>query len=139
MVVGSILWQAAKLSLAKRWFINRLTDSFVDELTMINLATELFAFGAPPQEGQPAWVQLVPMILIMVMLYAILIRPQQKKAREHSDLLKKLKVGDKVVTSGGILGTVVSLKDKNVAIRSADTKMDILKSAISEVTEKSSS
>jgi preprotein translocase subunit YajC len=82
---------------------------------------------------------MVPLVLLMVMLYVIMIRPQQKKAREHTNLLTKLKVGDKIVTSGGIIGTVVSLKDKNVAIRSADTKMDILKSAIAEVTEKNPS
>jgi preprotein translocase subunit YajC len=82
---------------------------------------------------------MVPLVLLMVMLYVIMIRPQQKKAREHTNLLTKLKVGDKIVTTGGIIGTVVSLKDKNVAIRSADTKMDILKSAIAEVTEKNPS
>ena len=79
---------------------------------------------------------MIPLMLLMVMLYFILIRPQQKKAREHTDLLSRLKVGDKVVSSGGIVGTVVSIKDKHVALRSADTKLEILKSAVSEVTEK---
>lgn len=94
----------------------------------------------PRKEGDkapPAWTSLVPFVLIIVMLYLILIRPQQKKAKEHSLLLAKLKVGDKVTTSGGIVGTVVSLKDKSVAIRSADAKMEILKSAVAEVAEKS--
>lgn len=104
--------------------------------------TELIAFApAPTQEGQeppPFWVSMVPMVLVMVMLYVVLIRPQQKKAREHTDLLSQLKVGDKIVTTGGIIGTIVSLKDKTVAIRSADTKMELLKSAISEITEKGS-
>ncbi|MBT5708408.1 preprotein translocase subunit YajC [Verrucomicrobia bacterium] len=105
-------------------------------------SVELVAFAAPTQPGQeppPFWVNMVPLVLLMVMLYVIMIRPQQKKAREHTNLLTKLKVGDKIVTTGGIIGTVVSLKDKNVAIRSADTKMDILKSAIAEVTEKNPS
>jgi preprotein translocase subunit YajC len=106
-------------------------------------SVELVAFApAPTQPGQeppPFWVNMVPLVLLMVMLYVIMIRPQQKKAREHTNLLTKLKVGDKIVTTGGIIGTVLSLKDKNVAIRSADTKMDILKSAIAEVTEKNPS
>lgn len=95
----------------------------------------------PRKEGEtapPAWTSLVPIGLIFLMLYLLLIRPQQKKAKEHSLLLAKLKVGDKVTTSGGIVGTVVSLKDKSVALRSADSKMEILKSAVAEVTEKGS-
>ena len=111
---------------------------------MNKLGVELLAFApAPTQPGQeppPFWVNMVPLVLLMVMLYVIMIRPQQKKAREHTDLLSKLKVGDKIATTGGIIGTVVSLKDKNVTIRSADTKMEILKSAVAEVTaEKNSS
>ena len=101
---------------------------------------ELIAIApAPTQPGQeppPVWTSMIPLMVLMVMLYFILIRPQQKKAREHTDLLSRLKVGDKVVSSGGIVGTVVSIKDKHVAIRSADTKLEILKSAVSEVTEK---
>lgn len=96
--------------------------------------------GSRPEGGNspPAWTSLVPFVLIILMVYLILIRPQQKKAKEHSILLAKLKVGDKVTTSGGIVGTVVSLKDKSIAIRSADSKMEILKSAVAEVTEKGS-
>jgi len=74
----------------------------------------------------------------MVVFYFILIRPQQKKAREHTDLLKTLKPGDKVVTSGGVLGVIVSVKEKSVSLRSADTKLEVLKSAVSEITERSS-
>ena len=96
--------------------------------------------GSRPDGGEapPAWTSLVPLVLIILMVYLILIRPQQKKAKEHSLLIAKLKVGDKVTTSGGIVGTVVSLKDKSIAIRSADAKMEILKSAVAEVAEKGS-
>ncbi len=105
------------------------------------LGPEVLAFMAPPEgaDPAPAWTRMMPLVIMMVMLYLVLIRPQQKRNRDHQNLLEKLKVGDKVVTTGGIVGTVVSLKDKNVAIRSADTKMEILKSAISEVTEKNPS
>ena len=109
---------------------------------MDRAGVEIVASMAPPRkEGEkplPAWTSLVPIVLIFLMLYLLLIRPQQKKAKEHSLLLAKLKVGDKVTTSGGIVGTVVSLKDRSVAIRSADSKMEILKSAVAEVTEKGS-
>ncbi len=76
--------------------------------------------------------------ILGVVFYFVLIRPQQKKTKEHADLLKTLKPGDKVVTTSGILGVVVGVKDKSVSIRSADSKLDVIKSAISEITERSS-
>lgn len=79
------------------------------------------------------------MVVMIVVFYLILIRPQQKKAREHSELLKNLKPGDKVTTSGGLVGIVVTVKDKTVSIRSADTKLEVLKSAVNEVTERAAS
>lgn len=77
-------------------------------------------------------------VILGVMFYFVMIRPQQKKAREHAELVKALKPGDKVLTNGGILGIVVSVKDKSVSIRSADTKLEVLKSAVAEITEKAS-
>ena len=78
-------------------------------------------------------------VILGVMFYFVMIRPQQKKAREHAELLRTLKPGDKVLTNGGILGVVVSVKEKSVAIRSSDTKLEVLKSAVTEITEKSPS
>jgi preprotein translocase subunit YajC len=66
----------------------------------------------------------------------VMIRPQQKKAKEHTELLKSVKKGDKVVTSSGILGEVLTVKEKSLTLRSGDTKLEILKSAVSEITEK---
>lgn len=79
------------------------------------------------------------MIFMFVIIYVVMIRPQQKKAKQHTELLKTLKPGDKVVTSGGILGVIVSVKEKSVSLRSSDTKLEVLKSAVSEITERSSS
>ena len=79
------------------------------------------------------------MVFMFVIIYMIMIRPQQKKAKQHAELLKTLKPGDKVVTSGGILGVIVSVKEKSVSLRSSDTKLEVLKSAVSEITERSSS
>jgi len=82
-------------------------------------------------------VQTVGMMVIFgVIFYVLMIRPQSKKAKEHAALLKAIKPGDKVVTSGGVLGTVVSVKERTVSIRSADTKLEILKSSVSEITER---
>jgi preprotein translocase subunit YajC len=111
----------------------------------MNLTSEMtvLAMGTPPntsQPGQPSapfYVQMFPFILMIVVFYFILIRPQQKKAKQHQELLKQIKSGDKVLTSSGIIGTVITVKEKSVSIRSADTKLEVLKSAISEVTERS--
>ena len=71
-----------------------------------------------------------------VLFYFALIRPQKLKAKEMEDRLKSLKNGDKVVTSGGIIGTVVSVNEKTLSIRSDGTKLEVIKSAVSEVTER---
>ena len=79
---------------------------------------------------------LVPLIAIMVVFIYISHRSQKKKLQEHDALLKSLRRGDKVLTGSGIVGTVVSVTDKTISIRSADTKLEVLKSAVSEVTER---
>jgi preprotein translocase subunit YajC len=98
------------------------------------------ALGQPPsqpgQPGAPFWVQLVPIMLIFVVFYFALIRPQQKKAKEHAELLKAVKPGDRILTSGGIVGVVVGIKEKSLSIRSAESKLEILKSAVTEILEK---
>jgi len=80
---------------------------------------------------------MVPLVLLVVVFYFVLIRPQQKKAKDHQQLLKTVKPGDKILTSGGILGVVITVKEKTVTLRSADAKFEITKSAIAEITERS--
>ena len=93
--------------------------------------------GQPGQAPPPAWTSLVPLVLLVVVFYFILIRPQQKKAREQAEMLKSVRPGDRVMTSGGILGVVVSVKEKSISLRSADAKMEVAKSSISEILERS--
>jgi preprotein translocase subunit YajC len=99
---------------------------------------------APPPGTQPnptgqIFQMLGMVVFFIVVMYFIMIRPQQKKAREHDQLLKSLKPKDKIVTSGGVVGIVVSVGERSVTIRSADTKLEVLKSAVAEITERSSS
>ena len=103
-----------------------------------------FLAMAPPPGTQPnptaQMFQMVGMVVFfVVVMYFIMIRPQQKKAKEHDQLLKSLKPKDKIVTSGGVVGIVVSVGERSVTIRSADTKLEVLKSAVAEITERSSS
>jgi preprotein translocase subunit YajC len=113
--------------------LNLENMSFVGMLAATMLAQSP---ATVPDPRASALQFLGPLIFMIVIMYVIMIRPQQKKTKLHNELLKSLKSGDKVLTSGGILGVVVSVKDKSVTVRSADTKLELLKSAISEVTER---
>src|SRR5438093_2920911 len=100
----------------------------------------MMAMGKPTQPGQqppPFWTSLVPLVLLVVVFYFALIRPQQKKQKDHAQLLKTVRPGDKIVTTGGIVGIIVSVKEKTLSIRSADAKFEITKSAVAEITERS--
>jgi preprotein translocase subunit YajC len=94
----------------------------------------LLAEAAPQQP--PPWVNMVPLVLLMVVFYFIIIRPQQKKAKELAALVETLKPGDRVLCNSGIVGSVVSVKDKNVTLRSADSKIEVLKSSVSEILDR---
>ena len=74
--------------------------------------------------------QFIPLILIFVIFYFFLIRPQQKKAKEHKQMVQNLKRGDQIVTSGGIVGTVERVMDNDRAevIIGDDTKVEIIRS-----------
>ena len=108
---------------------------------MLNCYTPLIALGASPngqpQTTAPGWMQMFPFLLLIVVFYFALIRPQQRKAKEHERLIKAIGKGDKIVTSSGIVGTVVAVKERTVSIRSEDTKLEVLKSSVTEVTERS--
>ena len=74
--------------------------------------------------------QFIPLILIFVIFYFFLIRPQQKKAKEHKNMVANLKRGDKVITSGGVIGTVERVMDNDRAeIQiSENVKVEIIRS-----------
>src|SRR6266699_4191173 len=108
---------------------------------MIVVCSVLLMAQLPGTQPNPAGqtLQMLGMVVFfIVVMYFIMIRPQQKKAREHDQLLKSLKPKEKIVTSGGVVGIVVSVGERSVTIRSADTKLEVLKSAVTEITERSS-
>jgi preprotein translocase subunit YajC len=89
--------------------------------------------SAQPQ--QPVWMTFAPMILLVIVFYFILIRPQQQRAKQQVKLIASLKSGDKVVTSSGIVGVVITVKERTVSLRSADAKMEVTKSSVTEILE----
>jgi preprotein translocase subunit YajC len=90
---------------------------------------------APGQtQGSPMGL-FVPLTLMLVIIYFMMIRPQQQRAKHQTQLLKNLKSGDKVVTASGIVGVVITVKDQTVSLRSADAKMEVTKSSVTEILE----
>lgn len=87
-----------------------------------------------PQAASP-FINLVPLAAILLIMYFFLIRPQQKQQREHDDMLKNLKEGDKVLTTGGLYGTIVGIKgDEDLQIRFSETvKLTVARSAVARV------
>ena len=87
-----------------------------------------YAEAAPAGGG---FASLIPLILIMVIFWVLLIRPQQKRMKEHAELIKGLKKGDKVITGGGIYGRITHVKDGVAMVEIADgviikTKQDTI-------------
>lgn len=82
--------------------------------------------------------QFVPLILIFAIMYFLLIRPQQKKVKEHAAMVKALRRGDQVVTQGGIIGKVVKVKDDGeLEVEVADgVKIRVIQSTIATVMSK---
>lgn len=86
------------------------------------------------QGGAGGFGFLIPMVLVFGVFYLLLIRPQQRKQRELQSTIAQLKAGDKVVTTGGVIGTITAVKDTSFLIRSADKSiLEIARSAVAGV------
>ncbi len=89
------------------------------------------------QQSANPIISFLPLILIFVVFYFLLIKPQQKQKKDHEEMLKALAKNDEVVTSGGIHGTVINVKDTSVVLRIDDnTKVEVEKYAIAFTTKK---
>ncbi len=97
---------------------------------------DAMAQAAPAQAADPV-MSFLPLIILFVIFYFLLIRPQQKKAKEHTALVGGLKKGDEVVTSGGILGKITEAGENYVTVNIADnTDIKLQRQAVSTVLPK---
>ena len=97
--------------------------------------TPLDLLRAVPREGGNAGaIFIVQMVLIFVIFYFLLIRPQAKERKRHDDMLAKMKKGDEIVTNGGIIGTIVHVDEKRLTIKTAEnTRLTVDRSRVAAV------
>lgn len=110
----------------------------MDEIFSIKSALAQTAGGASAGGGADILIQIAPLVLIFVVFYFLMIRPQQKRMKEHRALLEGTRRGDVVVAAGGIIGKVAKVVDANeVVLEVAEgVRIRVLKSAITEVRTK---
>ena len=86
------------------------------------------------QGGLGGLAQLLPIFLIIAVFYVLLIRPQQKRQRQLQETIASLKINDRVITTGGVIGVITTVKENTFLIRSADkTILEIARSAIADI------
>lgn len=94
----------------------------------------IFAEGAAKPQDPPFWLQMLPFVLILFLLFPIVIWPQRKEQQKRDDLIKSLKKNDRVVTLGGIIGTVanISADGKEITLKVDDnTRIKFIRTGIS--------
>ena len=104
----------------------------------MQLAQPLLLLAAPPQGGQGSSLfNLLPILAVFAILYFIMIVPARKKQKLHTAMVDNLKPGDRIVTNGGIYGTVVGVTDSLIQLRIADhVKIEIAKHAVAGLQER---
>jgi len=99
---------------------------------MTSLITSgFFALGSATEAGGSTWVQLIPFVLVLAIFYFIILLPMRKKQQKVQEFLESLKVGDKVITTGGIHGQVTKISGDVVQLQIANTvRIDVSKAAV---------
>jgi preprotein translocase subunit YajC len=101
------------------------------------ISDALAAAGTPPAGQSDGTFSLIMIAAIFVLFYFMLIRPQNKRAKEHRELINHLKKGDEIITSGGILAKVVSLDEQYIKVSPAEgIEINLQKGAVSTVLPK---
>lgn len=88
----------------------------------------------PSRGGGSFFTALIPFILVFVIFYLLIIMPSRKRQKKHQELVEQLKPGDKVVTSGGIYGTVMGVQKDRIELKIAsNVKIDVTKNAVAAI------
>ena len=87
---------------------------------MIDIAYAMGQGGGATGQGAGGFSSLIPIILMFVIFYFLLIRPQQKKSKEHREMINRLKKGDRIITSGGLHGRITAVNETTMTVEIAD-------------------
>ena len=116
----------------------KIVSVLSDLLNVLKIKSAYAAGGAPAKTGggwESTLESFAPLIAIVAIFYLLVILPQQKRTKEHKKMIDSLKVGDEVLTTGGILGVITGIADQLFTIEIAkDVKIKITKSAIATKT-----
>ena len=94
----------------------------------------LLAAAAAPSSGTSFFIQTIPLVLVFVIFYLLMIRPQQKRMKEHQAQIMAVKKGDRVVTGGGLIGKVTKVTDSEVEVELAQgIRVSAVKSTLTQV------
>ena len=97
------------------------------------------AFAQSTGGGDPGYIGLLPIVLMFVLLYFLMIRPQMKRAKEHKQMVEALQKGDEVITAGGVLGRITKIGDAYIALEIApNTEISVQKAAVQVLLPKGS-
>ena len=103
---------------------------------MIHLPIAAFMAPSGQQSGGALFIFIIQIVAFIAIFYFILIRPQRQQAKKHEALLKSLQKGDQIVTSGGIVGEVVHVKDNLLTIKSGESKLVVERERVAKVVPK---
>jgi preprotein translocase subunit YajC len=91
----------------------------------------VLAMAAPSQGAPSVWVQLLPFALVLAIFYFIILLPMKRKQQKVASFLSALKVGDQIVTSGGLYGTITRVSDQAIQVQIAErVRVDVSRNAI---------
>ena len=107
----------------------------------VGLISTVFAGGCVPagdgEEGGGQWTMIIFIVLIFAAMYFLMIRPQRKRQKEHQEMVTELQRGDRVITTGGIYGTIETISEDSVIIKvESGTTVRVARGSISAIREK---
>jgi len=112
---------------------NTLRSLSISTAAILAFSTPAWAADAASPSG---FTQLIPLVLIMVIFYFLLIRPQQKRAKEHRNMVEAIKKGDKILTTGGMYATVMDVKEDHLRVEIAENvRVKIQRDAVASLTD----
>jgi preprotein translocase subunit YajC len=97
---------------------------------MTMFAGPLFAMGTTP-DGGASWLQFIPFVLVLAIFYFIILLPMQRKQKKVQDFQGALKVGDRIITTGGIYGQITKMSDDTIQLQIADkVRIEVARAAV---------